>query len=125
MFKHFIICSLLAAASLSASEKIYPVFFKQDPGIVIDGKLTLDDWGDIKNELRLLPGKGKEGKGKSFSFKGEKDISATVKFAYRYDGTLQHDAEEERHQCDAGALYRPADGDIDCGGTDRFRRADF
>ena len=86
MFKHFIICSLLAAASLSASEKIYPVFFKQDPGIVIDGKLTLDDWGDIKNELRLLPGKGKEGKGKSFSFKGEKDISATVKFAYRYDG---------------------------------------
>ena len=86
MFKHFIICSLLAAASLSAAEKIYPVFFKQDPGIVIDGKLTLDDWGDIKNELRLLPGKGKEGKGKSFSFKGAKDISATVKFAYRYDG---------------------------------------
>ena len=72
MFKHFIICSLLAAASLSAAEKIYPVFFKQDPGIVIDGKLysgANDNAGEI-GHIRLAPtgpiGYNKEGSAEGF-----------------------------------------------------------
>ena len=83
------ICQLLilgTALAVSGAEQFYPVFFKQDPGIVIDGKLSGDDWNDIKNELKFLPGKGKQGNSKTFTFKGEKDLSAAVKCAYRPDG---------------------------------------
>ena len=87
MLKIFSVSVLSAAAFvLAAAEKVYPVFFKQDPGIVIDGRLSRDDWSDIKNEIKVVPGKGKQNNSKSFPIKGEKDISAAVKFAYRYDG---------------------------------------
>ena len=100
-----------AAFCAAAAEKVYPVFYKQDPGIVIDGKLTHDDWNDIKNELKFLPGKGKQGNGRTFKFKGPGDLSATVKSAYRADGLyFAFNVTDDRHrQKSSGAMAYKGD----------------
>ena len=109
MTKTFSILFLAGLSLLAAAEQVYPVFFKQDPGIVIDGNLSRDDWSDIKNERKLLPGRGKEGKGRAFSFKGEKDISASVKFAYRYDGLylgFKVTDDKHRQKCTGASAFK-------------------
>ncbi|MBR2872016.1 MAG: hypothetical protein IKB99_00840 [Lentisphaeria bacterium] len=85
--KKFLLSFLfISAAFLSGAEKVIPICFKQDPGIVIDGRLSRTDWADIKYEVTFAPGRGKQGGYKIFKFKGPQDISGSVKVAYRADG---------------------------------------
>lgn len=94
---------------VTAAEGVYPVYYKQDPGIVVDGRLSSDDWGDIRNGLKLLPGKGKQGNGRTFKFKGNKDLSATVKTAYRADGLyfgFNVTDDKHRQKCTGAMAYK-------------------
>ena len=90
MKKILLLLLFISAAFLCNAQKIVPIYFKQDPGIVIDGRLDRNDWADINSEVTFLPGKGKQGGGRVFKFKGPKDISGSVKVAYRGDGPSLH-----------------------------------
>ncbi|MBR4675448.1 MAG: hypothetical protein IKP00_13360 [Victivallales bacterium] len=89
MNKHLISIFLASLASLlipkAISQEILPIYYKQDPGIVIDGKLSQDDWGDIQSVILFDSTHGNRGTRPNQEWKSDADLSGSVKLAYRND----------------------------------------
>lgn len=89
MNKHFICILFVSLASLlfhkAQSQEILPIYYKQDPGIVFDGNLSGDDWGDIKSAIVFDSSHGSIGTRPNRKWKSEDDLSGKVKLAYRND----------------------------------------
>ena len=90
MNHHFIRLFLASLASFllstATAQDVLPIFFKQDPGIVIDGKLSLEDWSDIQSAIILDTTHGNREAKPGREWKSDADLSGTVKLAYRKDG---------------------------------------
>lgn len=87
--KSLLLCALALISFMAGAEEILPIYFKQDPGVVIDGNLTKEDWSDIGSLLHLDSARGNRKTANAlYQWKqdADADLSAEVKLAYRMDG---------------------------------------
>lgn len=85
--KLLLVSSFALGLILNGADSILPVYFKQDPGIVVDGNLTKEDWDDIGSVILLDSRHGNRKVANAlYQWKSDADLSAAVKLAYRMDG---------------------------------------
>ncbi|MBR6373557.1 MAG: hypothetical protein IKS20_10275, partial [Victivallales bacterium] len=82
-----LLTSCICLLSCLCSAGIMPIYYKQDPGIVIDGILSQEDWKEIGSVFNFPDAKQKKlDLTTGVKWNGKSDISGSAKVAYRQDG---------------------------------------